>query len=568
MLQKECEAIVEKTAQENIFLPPFFLHICGARLPPSIKPNAVACQLFKGKVIMDQLTQKFQDLTVLLASALVLSACGGGDTQSASSTAASAATSVQATATVKAEQSKAVTTTQEVPVAIADATGTILTTSTTGTIDHTNLFFTALGNGRSCSSCHQEAQAWSVTPAQIQARFKASNGADPIFQLVDGANSPNATVTTLAQKQAAYSMLLTKGVIRVGLPIPSGAQFELTQVSDPYGFASAAELSLFRRPLPTTNLKFENTVMWDGREVFSSTNTANCIANVSPAECFTSTNFDLLDQANSAVKGHAQLATGITAAQQQAVVAFESALYTAQASDNAAGSLSAAGVTGGPKNLSGATSYFGINDFIAGDYQTKARFNPNVMTMFGAWINNAPPPPAPGTRGAPPPAGITATAQAQASIARGEQIFNTRPMTITGVNGLNDVLNQPAFRGSCSTCHDTPAAGTQSVPRLMNTGVAAVVLRTPDMPLYTLRNIASGATVQTTDPGRALITGEWSDIGKFKVPNLRGMAARAPYFHNGSQPNLAGVVQFYNHRFQMGLSPQEATDLTNFLQSL
>jgi cytochrome c peroxidase len=527
---------------------------------------------------MDQLKQKFQDLTVLLASALALSACGGGgdsgNTQSTSSSSTgSTATSVQATATAKVEQSKAATTppTQEVPVAIADATGTILTTSTTGTIDHTNLFFTALGNGRSCASCHQESQAWSVTPAQIQARFTSSNGADPIFQLVDGANSPNATVTTLAQKQAAYSMLLNKGVIRVGLPIPSGAQFELTQVNDPYGFASAAELSLFRRPLPTTNLKFENTVMWDGREVFSSTNTTNCIANASPAECFTSTNFDLLDQANSAVKGHAQLATGITAAQQQAVVAFESALYTAQASDNAAGSLTAAGVTGGPKNLSGVTSYFGINDFFAGDYQTKARFNPNAMTMFGAWINNAPPPPAPpapGTRGAPPPAGVTATAQAQASIARGEQIFNTRPMAITGVNGLNDVLNQPTFRGSCSTCHDTPAAGTQSVPRLMNTGVAAAVLRTPDMPLYTLKNIATGATVQTTDPGRALVTGDWSDIGKFKVPNLRAMAARAPYFHNGSQPNLAGVVQFYNHRFQMGLSQQEATDLTNFLQSL
>jgi ABC-type amino acid transport substrate-binding protein len=518
---------------------------------------------------MDQLKQKFQDLTVLLASALALSACGGGgDAQSATSTSA-------ATATAKVEQSKAATTvattTQEVPVALADATGTILTTSTTGTIDHTNLFFTALGNGRACSSCHQESQAWSVTPAQIQARFTASKGADPIFQLVDGANSPNATVTTLAQKQAAYSMLLTKGVIRIGLPIPSGAQFELTQVNDPYGFASAAELSLFRRPLPTTNLKFESTVMWDGREVFSSTNTTNCIANANPAECFTSTNFDLLDQANSAVKGHAQLASGITAAQQQAVVAFESGLYTAQASDNAAGSLNAGGATGGPQSLPAVASYFGINDFIAGDYQTKARFNPNVMTMFGAWINNAPPPPAPpapGTRGAPPPVAVTATAQAQASIARGEQIFNTRPIAITGVNGLNDVLNQPNFRGSCSTCHDTPAAGTQSVPRLMNTGVAAAVLRTPDMPLYTLKNIATGATVQTTDPGRALITGEWSDVSKFKVPNLRGMAARAPYFHNGSQPNLAGVVQFYNHRFQMGLSQQEATDLTNFLQSL
>ena len=49
----------------------------------------------------------------------------------------------------------------------------------------------------------------------------------------------------------------------------TAAEFELTSVDDPYGYASAAELSLFRRPLPTTNLKFLSAVMWDGRETFS-----------------------------------------------------------------------------------------------------------------------------------------------------------------------------------------------------------------------------------------------------------------------------------------------------------
>jgi len=74
--------------------------------------------------------------------------------------------------------------------------------------------------------------------------------------------------------------------------------------------------------------------------------------------------------------------------------------------------------------------------------------------------------------------------------------------------------------------------------------------------------------VQTTDPGRALITGKWADVGKFKVPNLRGLAARPPYFHNGSQATLGDVVTFYDRRFQAGFTPQEVADLTNFLQSL
>ncbi len=48
----------------------------------------------------------------------------------------------------------------------------------------------------------------------------------------------------------------------------AGAEFELVAVDDPYGHASAQDLSLFRRPLPATNLKFLSTVMWDGRETF------------------------------------------------------------------------------------------------------------------------------------------------------------------------------------------------------------------------------------------------------------------------------------------------------------
>jgi cytochrome c peroxidase len=61
-------------------------------------------------------------------------------------------------------------------------------------------------------------------------------------------------------------MLLNKALIRIGIGIPSGAEFSLVSVDDPYNFASAQELSLFRRPLPTSNLKFLTDVMWDGRE--------------------------------------------------------------------------------------------------------------------------------------------------------------------------------------------------------------------------------------------------------------------------------------------------------------
>jgi hypothetical protein len=70
-------------------------------------------------------------------------------------------------------------------------------------------------------------------------------------------------VSTIDARRVAYRMLLNKGLIRVGIGIPANAEFELIAVDDPYHYASAAELSLFRRPLPTTNLKFLSTVMWD-----------------------------------------------------------------------------------------------------------------------------------------------------------------------------------------------------------------------------------------------------------------------------------------------------------------
>jgi cytochrome c peroxidase len=65
-----------------------------------------------------------------------------------------------------------------------------------------------------------------------------------------------------------------------------------------------------------------------------------------------------------------------------------------------------------------------------------------------------------------------------------------------------------------------------------------------------------------------MISGHCGDIGKFKGPIPRGLAARAPYFQNGSADSLDQVVGFYNQRFQMGLTANEMADLVAFLASL
>ncbi len=58
---------------------------------------------------------------------------------------------------------------------------------------------------------------------------KSSNGTDPIFTANDGSNCEAARPESLDDKRAAYSLLLSRGLIRVGLNVPEGAEFVIEQ---------------------------------------------------------------------------------------------------------------------------------------------------------------------------------------------------------------------------------------------------------------------------------------------------------------------------------------------------
>lgn len=417
--------------------------------------------------------------------------------------------------------------------------GFTATYSTDGFIDLGNEFFQNLGtNGRSCVSCHQPQEGWTITPAGVRTRFLRTLGTDPIFRTNDGANSPNADVSSFAARRSAYSMLLSKGLIRVGVGVSDDAEFELIAVDDPYNFASAKELSLFRRPLPTTNLKFLSTVMFDGRETF-------------PGKTI---HFDLGHQANDATLGHAMGAADLLPTQVESIVNFETALTTAQVFDRKSKWLNAFGAKGDPVNLAKQDFYIGINDNF-GDSQTHDPFTPIVFNIYDAWNGLA----------------GNSVMRARAAVARGQTVFNTKPITIEGVSGINDEAafgNPKTVMGTCTTCHNTPNSGNHSVVAPLNIGISDALRRTLDMPLYTLRNKITGEKVQTTDPGRALISGKWKHIGRFKGPILRGLAARAPYFHNGSARDLNAVVDFYQERFGVAFTQQDKADLVAFLRTL
>jgi hypothetical protein len=222
---------------------------------------------------------------------------------------------------------------------------------------------------------------------------------------------------------------------------------------------------------------------------------------------------DLKHQSLDATMGHAQAAVTPTDAQLTQIVAFEAALNSAQAVDATAGRLDSDGASGAPRLLSQTAFFPGINDSIGGD-PTGAAFRPNAFTLYSNWKKS----PDPNKR----------------SVARGEDIFNTHPLLITNVRGLNDATRQPVITGTFTTCHDAPNVGNHSLPLPLEIGTsrsaqfetdpqiqaALSQLSMPDLPVFQIvcnEGPDAGEITYTSDPANATLSGLCTDVGNPSV---------------------------------------------------
>jgi cytochrome c peroxidase len=196
------------------------------------------------------------------------------------------------------------------------------------------------------------------------------------------------------------------------------------------------------------------------------------------------------------------------------IVDFETSLFAAQVSGLGVGRLDSDGARGGPAALAAMARAAG-------------RFD-----LFDAWDGDDNP--------------------RRAQIARGQALFN----------GTN-----PGGR-SCSGCHNSANDGTSIGSLLFDIGTASAAARTADLPLYTFRNRTTGELRQLTDAGRGNVTGLWSDLGRFKTPTLRALAARAPYFHNGIAVTIEDVIRHYEAHLGFVFTDAERADLAAFLKAL
>jgi hypothetical protein len=451
-----------------------------------------------------------------------------------------------------------------------------------------NPFFQDMGtNGRRCVTCHQASDAWSVTPPHIRQRFEATDGTDPIFRPVDGATCPTANVSTVEERREAYSLLLTKGLIRIGIGVPANADYQVVSVYNKYGCNATDVISMYRRPLPTTNLPFLSAVMFDGRESTPASGTIKILYSNYPTSLLN----DLAHQSVDATLIHAQGdGTHPTPEEQQQIVDFETKIFTAQIRDRHAGQLDEDGANGGPAALSTQSFFISVNSsvhfLIPAFEQPGGRVTPgdnlftsNIFNLYDKWA-----------QGQNEEHGEHYAARH--AIAHGEQLFNTLQIPISGVAGINDEVAAgglvaggiPSFTGTCGTCHDTPNVGNHSFPTPLNIGTGDPSPANPSVNLGGLdvsylpeitvckldptSDVPTNNCKTTTDLGQALIDGKFDHVGKIKGPILRGLAARAPYFHNGSAATLMDAVNFYDTRFDLHLSEQDKDDLVAFLKTL
>ncbi len=482
--------------------------------------------------------------------------------------------------------------------------------SSSGAIDSNNDFFKAFGNGRACVSCHRPEDGFGISPKNIQELFvQCGLDAEPqpgavagvdatacaIFRPHDGATSPNADLSTPAARRAAYALLLSRGLIRITFPVPpeSSRQYDVVDAVDPYGVGTTSTISVFRRPLPATNLTFAKSVMWDMRETATGSLRAPFTPDITGAP---SLEVQLKQQALNATIGHAQaMMPGLSDVQVESIVKFEMSLFSAQTQVNEAGDLSGDGALGGTAALTkqAVTPLCGNLITYTNNPQypqcQQYRYNPTVFTIFDAWVDL--------------PEG-DAQSQKRASIARGQTLFNTRTT-------FSPDKRDPQFYDhsgdnknmTCSTCHSDFNAGGASVPvgfanvavgtapSVVNSPNPPVDFLDPELPRYTLRCNARGmAALQSSggltgchdgsepgiardemtvnDPGRGIVTGSWPTVAAFKANTLRNLSSHAPYFHDGSAATLTDVVEHYKDSLGFELTDAETNDLVNFLSAL
>jgi cytochrome c peroxidase len=363
-------------------------------------------------------------------------------------------------------------------------------------------------NGRSCGTCHVEAEHRALSPQHVMA-LAASNPGDVLFNRID-ADDPNAAVPTYDHLKA--------GLVRVVLPLAAN----LDVIDGAGNVVTNADRTIWVwRGVPSIeNVGYTAPFQYDGR---------------APT---------LQVQASGALHSHSQLVEEPPASKLDLIVAFETSTFSSQAAADVADAL-LAGQTPAPLDLHltpGTDAFAGQQVFksicakchgtptthIVEDQAVFDSFFP-VMAADGTIIIDG-----------VLPTGIPFTAHFQQDVPRGHMgTYGISAIALLGQLGIfpnPSGLSLPGYR----IRFYTDASRTQTLVDM------------PPLPPAIGPSLVPEPF--SVDPGRAVISGDPMDWEGFDVPQLRGVAHTAPYFHDNSSPSLAALLDEYS-RFILPADP-------------
>ncbi|MCY1673013.1 hypothetical protein OVA07_18575 [Novosphingobium sp. SL115] len=430
-------------------------------------------------------------------------------------------------------------------------------------------FFTPLGpDGRACVTCHQPADAMSLSAESARRQWDRTGGKDPLFAAYDGSNCP-----TLPQDQrASHSLLLDRGLIRIERPWPAKTfngkaitpDFTIDVVRDPNGCNSGplygpanGKISVYRRPRPVANMKYLLAVgfPYDPKQGYAlpldpddgKPQSGNLMADNRAGS--------LRIQMEDAAATHLQMLKKLSPAQRQQLQDFELRIYTAMQISKSGGAVDTTGAKAGPARL---------RDSEPG---ALGSIGEPVWSEFSGWEKIAP---ADAAKLSPQQLAF------RQSVARGAKVFRDKTFLITDTAGINSRIGfGNPVRNSCVFCHNMSQMGNDVAPGQVDLGTTTLPFADPwdDLPLFRVTCTGRphphyGKMIYTYDPGFALTSGKCADVGKITLQSMRGLSARAPYFSNGLARDLRGVVDYYERRYSIGYTEQEKQDLVNLMSVL
>lgn len=421
-------------------------------------------------------------------------------------------------------------------------------------------------NGRACVTCHQPADAMSLSAATARSRWETTRGKDPLFAAADGSNCP-----ILPQSdRASHSLLLDRGLIRIERPWPPKEwngklvvpDFDISVVRDPNGCNSApkygpkaGKLSVYRRVRPVANLKYLLAVgfAYDPKQGSALPRDSESGLQMSGNLLADGRAGTLNLQMDDAGQSHLEMMRQLNPAERRQISDFVQKIFVAQQTSRHGIGLDTLGGEGGPAKL--RNSQPGALGSIG-----KA-----VWSEFAEWDKLT------------PASGLTETELAwRQSVARGARVFRDKTFLITDTAGINSPIGfGNPVRNSCVFCHNMSQMGNDVAPGQVDLGTTTLPFADnfDDLPLFRITCKATphphyGRTIFTYDPGFALTTGRCADVGKITLQSMRGLSARAPYFSNGLAKDLRGVVDYYERRYRIGYTEQEKQDLVNLMSAL